>query len=86
MMIYAEDIRHKHRDLLSGQKYMFYEFLDMFIHQWETKEDYDLVMKEQEKEDWETFKSTNQTSAPVTTGPLGALAKLGAAGGAGGLA
>lgn len=38
---------------------MFYEFLDMFIHQWETKEDYDLVMKEQEKEDWEAYKEAN---------------------------
>ena len=85
MMIYAEEIKGKHRDQLSGQKYMFYEFLDMFIHQWETKEDYDLVMKEQEKEDWEAYKNNNQSVAPVTTGPLGAFAKL-AGGGAGGLA
>ena len=40
-------------------------------------------MKEQEKEDWETFKAANQNAAPVTGGPLGALAKLGAAGGGG---
>ena len=66
---------------------MFYEFLDMFIHQWETKEDYDLVMKEQEKEDWEAYKEANTSpSAPAMGGPLaGALAGLGNLQGAGGL-
>ena len=43
-------------------------------------------MKEQEKEDWETFKNANQSSAPVSAVKLGALAGLSALGGAGGLA
>ena len=34
---------------------MFFEFLDMFIHQWEAKEDINLLSQEQEKEDWEDY-------------------------------
>ena len=49
---------------------MFFEFLDMFIHQWETKEDYDCVMQMQEQEDWEAFKANNapKEAAPAPTG------------------
>ena len=43
---------------------MFFDFLDMFIHQWETKEDYDCVMQMQEQEDWEAFRAANQPKEP----------------------
>ena len=62
MMCYAEKIKSSHRDLLTGQKYMFYEFLDMFIHQWEAKEDINLLSREQEKEDWEAYLRDNNAS------------------------
>ena len=45
--------------MLEGQKKMFFEFLDMNIHKWEIKEEFDQFLKEKENEDWEAYKAAN---------------------------